>query len=182
MYLKYLTDERLALSRNLVRNATWIHKFGAVPAMSVNTTGTVWDKNDTVYPWSAWSTASVINIDRASASDANKQVTVYGLDANYNQINETITLTNATNNTSVNEFIRVFRAFCSDGVSNVGNISIQVGTTDVAVITAGKAQTLMAIYTVPAGYTGYLLKGTCSAQAGADATRSEEHTSELQSH
>ena len=170
MYLKYLTDERLALSRNLVRNATWIHKFGAVPSMSTNTTGTIWDKNDTVYPWSAWSTASVINIDRASASDANKNVTVYGLDANYNQINETITLTNATNNTSVNEFIRVFRAFCSDGVSNVGNISIQVGTTDVAVITAGKAQTLMAIYTVPAGYTGYLLKGTCSAQAGADAT------------
>ena len=170
MYLKYLTDERLALSRNLVRNATWIHKFGAVPSMSTNTTGTIWDKNDTVYPWSAWSTASVINIDRASASDANKQVTVYGLDANYNQINETITLTNATNNTSVNEFIRVFRAFCSDGVSNVGNITIQVGTTDVAVITAGKAQTLMAIYTVPAGYTGYLLKGTCSAQAGADAT------------
>jgi hypothetical protein len=138
--------------------------------MSTNTTGTIWDKNDTVYPWSTWSAASVINIDRASASDANKNVTVYGLDANYNPINETITLTNATNNTSTNQFIRVFRAFCADGSTNVGNITIQVGTTDVAVITAGKAQTLMAIYTVPAGYTGYLLKGTCSAQAGADAT------------
>jgi hypothetical protein len=170
MYLKYLTDERLALSRNLVRNANWIHKFGAVPTMSINTTGTVWDKNNTIYPWSAWSTASVIRIDRVSASDANKRVTVFGLDANYNQINETITLTNATGNLSVNQFIRVFRAFCGDGETNVGDILIKVNTTDVAIITASKAQTLMAVFTIPAGYTGYLTKGACSAQAGSDAT------------
>jgi hypothetical protein len=170
MYLKYLTDERLALSRNLVRNASWIHKFGAVPSMSTNTTGTIWDKNDTLYPWSTWSAASVINVDRASASDAGKQITVVGLDANYNQISETITLTNASNNLSTNEFIRVFRAYVVDGSTNVGAINIQVNSTDVAIITAGKGQTLMAVYTVPAGYTGYLLKGTCTAQSGADAT------------
>jgi len=170
MYLKYLTDERLAIARNLVRNTTSLHKFGAVPAVSVNTTATVWDKNDTIYPWSVWSSASVINVDRASTSDADKQVTVIGLDSNYNNISETITLTNASNNLSVNQFIRVFRAFVSDGVSNVGDIVIQSNSTDVAIILAGKAQTLMAIYTVPAGYTGYLMKGVCSAQAGADAT------------
>ena len=52
----------------------------------------------------------------------------------------------------------------------MGDINFTKGGTDVLRITAGKAQTLMAIYTVPAGKTGYLYKGVCSAQIGADAT------------
>jgi hypothetical protein len=160
----------LNIARGLVRGTTFNHKFGAVPAMSTNTTGTVWDVNDTVYPWSAWATAGTITIDRANTGDANKEVTVVGLDANYESLTETITLTNPTGNASTASFIRVFRAFITDGVTNAGLISIKRSTTTVAAITAGKGQTLMAVYTIPAGYTGYLVKGTCSAQAGADAT------------
>jgi hypothetical protein len=160
----------LNIARGLVKGTTFIHKFGAVPAMSTNTTGTIWDVNDTVYPWSAWSAAGTITIDRANTSDANKHVTIVGLDADYEPLTETITLTNATGNASTNSFIRVFRAFIGDGETNVGLISIKKSTTTVAAITAGKGQTLMAIYTIPAGYTGYLSKGTATAQAGADAT------------
>jgi hypothetical protein len=39
-------------SINLPAGFGQIHKFGAVPAMSQNTNGTIWDENDTVYPWS----------------------------------------------------------------------------------------------------------------------------------
>lgn len=163
-------DLKINIARGLVKGTSFVHKFGAVPSMSNGTTGTIWDKNDTLYPWSAWDTASVINVDRASTSDANKTVTVVGLDSNYNQISEDIILTNATNNTSTNIFKRVFRAYVSDGETNVGAINIQVNSTDVAVIAAGKGQTLMAIYTIPAGYTGLLMQGTASAQAGSDAT------------
>lgn len=163
-------DFRVNIARGLVKGTSHIHKFGAVPSMSNGTTGTIWDKNDTLYPWSVWSAASVINIDRSDAADANKIITVVGLDANYNQITENITLTNATNNTSTNQFIRVFRAYVVDGSTNVGNINIQVNSTDVAIIVAGKGQTLMAIYTIPAGYTGFLMQGTATAQAGSDAT------------
>ena len=169
-YVAYLEDEKIKISRGMVKGASFIHKFGAVPSMATNTTGTVWDKNDTVYPWASWATAGIINVDSSSASDINKSITVVGLDANYNQISETITLTTQTNNNSSNSFIRIFRAFVSDGETNVGQISIQRDTTDVAIITAGYGQTLMAVYTVPAGYTGYLYKGTCSAQSGADGT------------
>lgn len=160
----------LNISRGLVKGVSYIHKFGAVPSMSTNTTGTVWDVGDTIYPWSAWATAGTITIDRADVADANKQVTVVGLDANYNALTETITLTNATGNASTNSFIRVFRAFIVDGTTNVGLISIKRNSTTIAAITAGKGQTLMSVYTIPAGYTGYMFKGTCTAQAGADGT------------
>lgn len=153
-----------------ITDHTFIHKFGAVPALSNGSTGSVWDINDVVYPWSAFDTAGVVNLDRANTSDANKVVTVIGLDADYNETQESITLTNASNNASTMVFKRVFRAFIADGTTNVGNIDIQRESTTVARITAGAGQTLMAVYTVPAGYTGYLYKGTASAQAGADAT------------
>lgn len=165
-----MDDLYLNIARGLVKGTSFVHKFGAVPSVSTNTTGTVWDVNNTIYPWSAWDTAGTITVDRADAGDANKQVTVVGLDSNYNAIQETIILTNATGNASTNSFIRVFRAFIIDGSTNVGLISIKKGATTVAAITAGKGQTLMAVYTVPAGYTGYLYKGTATAQAGADAT------------
>lgn len=161
----------LNISRGLVKGTSYVHKFGAVPSMSTNTTGSVWDIGDTLYPWTAWDTAGTITIDRASTSDANKQVTVVGLDANYDPLEETITLTNATGNTSTNSFIRIFRAYVIDGGTvNVGLITIKKNGTAVAAIVAGKGQTLMAIYTVPDHHTAYLMKGTCTAQAGADGT------------
>ena len=160
----------LDISRGAVPGHSFIHKFGAVPSMAQNTTGTVWDVNDTVYPWSAFDTAGVINIDRANAGDANKIVTVVGLDSDYLPATENITLTDASNNTGTILWRRVFRAFVFDGETNVGNIDIQRNSTTVARITAGLGQTLMAVYTVPAGKTGYLYQGVCTAQASADGT------------
>ncbi len=160
----------LNISRGLVKGVSYVHKFGAVPSMSTNTLGTVWDVGDTVYPWSAWATAGTITIDRADAADANKQITVVGLDSNYDPLEETITLTNSTGNASTNSFIRIFRAYVVDGTTNVGLISIKRNSTTVAAITAGKGQTLMSVYTIPDHHTGFLMKGTATAQAGADGT------------
>lgn len=161
---------KLNVSRGKVRGATPVHKFGAVPEMSQNTTGTAWDKNDTVYPWSSFSSAGVIVAQTANASDDGKKVTVLGLDSDYNETSEVFTLSSSGTVTGSVNFIRVYRAFISEGDNNVGTITFQKGGTDVLLITAGKGQTLMAIYTVPAGYTGYLYQGTASAESGADAT------------
>ena len=161
----------LQVSRGQIPGHSVLHKFGAVPAMSINTTGTVWDINDTLYPWSAFATAGVLTVDRASASDADKTITIIGLDASYNEITENVTLTNATGNATTKSFIRVYRAYMHNGsAANVGNIDINRSTTVVARITAEKAQTLMGVYTVPAGYSLYLTQGVMSVQAGADAT------------
>jgi len=166
-----LPNGLLGVAANHFDGLDYINKFGAVPAMSQNESGTVWDIDDTNYPWSSFASASTLTVDRASASDADKQVYIEGLDANYHPINEIVTLTNATGNATTQSFIRVYRAFMTNGsADNVGNIDIKVSTTVVARITAGKSQTMMAIYTVPAGHTGYILKGTATCQAGADAT------------
>ena len=61
-----------------ITDHSFIHKFGAVPALSNGDTGSVWDIDDTVYPWSAFDTAGVVNLDRASTSDANKVATPEG--------------------------------------------------------------------------------------------------------
>lgn len=161
----------LQIARGQIPNHSFNHKFGATPAMSINTTGSVWDVNDTLYPWSAFATAGTLSVARADAADANKTITIQGLDANYNEISENVTLTAASGNVTTQSFIRVFRAFMHNGsTTNVGNITVSKGGTSVLRINAGKGQTLMAIYTVPAGLTAYLTQGVMSVQANADAT------------
>lgn len=162
---------RLNVARGKVRGASMIHKFGAVPEVAQASTGTVWDKNTTVYPWSAFDTAGVITASIANASDNGKQVLVQGLDENYEETQEIFTLSSTATVTGTVSFKRVFRAFVTNGsTNNVGDINFTKGGTDVLRILAGRAQTLMAIYTVPAGKTGYLYKGVATAQAAADAT------------
>jgi hypothetical protein len=159
-------DTYLNISRGLVKGTKHIHKFGAVPSMSTGTTGSVWDVNDTIYPWTTLTAASTLTL-AANVADNGLSVTIYGLDANYNEIDETVTIS-AGAATTTKSFLRVYRAFAS--APNTNNIDIKVSSTTIARITAGLAQTLMAVYTVPTGYTGYLLHGTMTAQASADAT------------
>lgn len=167
----FFNDERINIARGLYKGVTNIHKFGAVPSMAVNTTGSVWDISDTLYPWSAFNTATTLTVDRVNAGDAGKTVTIIGLDENFVEATDTAVLTNATGNTTASgvTFKRVYRAYVSGG-DNLGNINIKAGATTVARITATLGQTLMAVYTVPAGCTGYLLSGTSTVAANADAT------------
>lgn len=162
------TEGALQIARGLTR-ASSIHKFGAVPAMSQNETGTIWDVDDTTYPWSAFDTAGILVAAQANASDNGKKVHIKGLDSDYNEVTDEITLSSSGTVNGTTVFKRVYRAYMDNG-ANVANVSFSRGGTEVLRITAGKSQTLMAIYTVPAGYTAYLMKGTMSCQSGADAT------------
>jgi len=163
--------ERIFLANGQVINTSFVHKFGAVPAMSVNQTGSVWDINDTLYPWSAFDTAGVLTIPAVNASDNGHTVTVLGLDNNYDEVTENFVISSSGTVTGTQTFKRVYRAFMSNGgATNVGNINVQRGGTTVLRITAGKGQTLMAIYTVPKGYNAFLTKGVMTCQASADAT------------
>lgn len=173
-YLKYINDERINIARGLVRDTTFEHKFGAVPSMSVDTEGTVWDVDDTNYPWSAFNTENTATIattlanGNASTLDNGKTVTFYGLDNDYNIQEETVTISGSSA-TTTKSFKRLYRAFVNGG-TNSTQVRASVNGTEVLRVNIGKAQTLMAIYTVPANYTAYLTKGTMSIQSGGDAT------------
>jgi len=160
----------LQLARGHISNHSFNHKFGAVPAMSTSTTGTVWDVNDTIYPWSVWDNAGTISVSTVNASDNAKQITIQGLDDNYKFQEETIIVSSDAPVVSTKIFIRLNRAFMLDGSTNVGDIIVTKGGNTVLKITAAKGQTLMAVYTIPANKTGYLLQGACSIQKGGDAT------------
>lgn len=160
----------LQVARGQIPGHQFVHRMARVPQMSNNTTGTIWDVNDTLYPWSAWDTAGTITVSRASASDANKNVIVSGLDADYNPVSTTITLTNATGNTSSTVFKRIDRVRMNGTTENVGQVDVLKGATVVARMVAGVGQSLKGTYTVPAGFTAYLTQGVMTIQNGADAT------------
>ena len=172
-FKNYIWDEawELNVSRGKVRGASQIHKFGATPSQSINTTASVWDKGDTLYPWSAFDTPGVLVAAQVGASDNGKHVTIEGLDENYELTEETFILSSTGTVTGTQTFKRVYRGYVSSGDgTNVGQINFSRGGTQVLRILADAGQTLMAIYTVPAGYTGYMYKGVATAQSGADAT------------
>ena len=163
-------DSPLSIAQGEVSGHSGEHKFGAVPAMSQNQTGTIWDVNDTNYPWSSWSSAGTVSFPTVNAPDNGKKITIVGLDANYNAQSEEITVSSSGAVTSTNSYIRLYRAYVSEGATNVAAIDVQKSSTTVLRINANMGQTLMAIYTVPAGYTAYLMQGTATCQDGADAT------------
>lgn len=131
-----------------------IHKFGATDGDV--TAGTIWDGNNAAvtYPYPA---NSVIAI--SSTANSGAAVLAEGLDANFENVSETINI----GSTGSTVFSRVFRARMVD-TNNDADVSLTMGGTVVAKIIEDKAQSLMAVYTVPAGKTAYLIK----TQMGSD--------------
>jgi len=161
----------LEVAQGLIPGYSFNHKYGAVPSMGSGATGSIWDINDTIYPWDALGSGSIVNVERNNASDNGLVVTVQGLDENYNFASEDITIT-GENQTGSQLFTRVNRAFVSGNGGNAGNVDIEAvsaGGTTVARIIAGYGQTLMAVYTIPAGKTGYLLHGSATGSSDTDA-------------
>lgn len=164
----------LEIAQGVIAGYSHNHKFGAVPTLSNNTVGSIWDVSDTLYPFDALGAGGVVNIKRNNGTDNGITVTVQGLDPDFNFVEEDIVISGPDNLGST-LFTRVNRAFITGtGITtNAGNIDIEAGVaggTIVARISAGYGQTLMAVYTVPANKTMYLLNLTSTASDDSDAT------------
>lgn len=114
---------------------------------------TLWnDGGDYVFPTSA----VTMDLVSTSASDT-MSVLVKGLDANYNEISETVTLTGTVAVTTSASFLRINSAIILSG-SNVGGITISNGGTTYGFIEAELGTTQSCIYTVPADRSLYLFR------------------------
>ena len=155
MATSYIHEQNFQIARGLIRGASHINKFGYNPDVGSNFE-TVWDGSN-LYTYIGTAGTALVTSSNTS-DDNNGTVEIQGLDANYNV--QTVTATiggSATTET----FIRVFRVkllTANTGTSNVGTITVTVDSTAAAIISPTKGQTLMAVYTIPAGKKGYLLK------------------------
>lgn len=149
-FSKYLNHQGIDIARGLIVDTSHINKFGFTGANTVGT-ATVWDGNGTtaVYPYPV---AGIVSVSSSSGTDDGETIEVQGLDDQFNAVTETLTVGSGTSTAS---FSRVFRARMITAV-NVGTISVDQGVNLAAQIFPNNGQTLMAVYTIPAGYTGYI--------------------------
>ena len=144
----------IQVSRGLVDGHKRLFKFGHNPVIQ-DITETIWDAGGLyVYPSSA---VAMTVTSGAGATDNGVAITVQGLDSNYNEVSEEVTLASTGTATTTQTFLRVYRAFVSGSQAITANTTIANGGTTYAQINNGENQTLMALWTVPAGYTAYLL-------------------------
>lgn len=167
-------DWKVNLARGKLRNASHVHKFGANFAPANGVEETVWDGSN-LYPWSTWDAGDDnVYLKSSDSDDAGITVFIQGLDADYNIQSEVVTLDGTDPSTtavaSQNTYIRLFRMYNTSSQQEVGNISAHyasAGGTKIAQITATHGQTLMAVYTVPAGHVALLTEYDFSGSANA---------------
>lgn len=167
-------DFNLQVARGQIQGHKTLFKFGNNEDIN-GSLETIWSYGGLyVYPTSAIQ----MKVSSTSANDTSngtgaRTIVVSGLNATYDEVSETVVLNGQTAVLTTTTFIRVFRSFvvtAGTGATAAGTIYIGTGTVTAGVpatvyaqIVLGENQTLMAIWTVPAGYTLYISRGTFSA-------------------
>ena len=147
----------LQVSRNQIMGHSTLSLFGY--QASVTTTSIpIWENASAyTYPTSA----STLTVASTSALDvAPALVTINGLDASFNPISETVTLTGTSGVTTTNSYLRVnsllMTGVASGQTSNAGVITAKQSSNTLAQINTGIGKSQSTIYTVPNGYQFYL--------------------------
>ena len=177
----------LQVSRGKTRGARAVHKFGKNDGIN-SSIETVWAAGGLHYHPTTAGTVDIVSTsaEDTAAGDGLAVLVVEGLDADYNEVSETVNLTGLTPVTTTTEFLRVNRAYGTDlgsgatiatnpQFSNLGAISathnnLSPPNDAVLAIPPNVGQTQIALYTVPAGHTAHVY--AFSASSGKETTGS----------
>jgi len=148
----YLTDEKLQVSRGLVRDAEARNIFGFNTAIGTDFIP-AWE-NATAYTYPT----VALNMTAVSSNTADTDVTIItlGLDADYNRVSNTVTL-NGTSAVNIGSFYRINDVITLSGNAR-GDVTIANNATTYAKINQGTGKNQASIFTVPAGYEFYLYR------------------------
>jgi len=167
-------ENGFAISKGEVVGTSYIHKFGK--SFDFDTSDgevTIWDGAEDADPWELMryvysTTADIDSISSSSTSDTNRIIVIIGQTLDGTEISQTVTLNGQTRVALTTPLYRVYRAYNNNSTAIIGHAVIYVNTaltsgipTDKtkirAVIHPTYEQTEMAVYTIPKGYTGYLM-------------------------
>jgi len=174
-------DFYLAVAKGDFTGYSNVSKFGYNPTVGSGNYESIWEGSN-AYPWmSAADQLEVLSSDTddTSAGTGARTVELQGLDSSWNVLTETVTMNGTSAVTTTGSFLRIFRArVVTAGSSgrNEGTITIrdQDTSTTRALITNGatdgNGQTLMAVYTIPAGKTGYIININISSKKDQEQT------------
>lgn len=151
----------MQIAQGLIAGHTTEQVSGYNPSTSAG--DAVWSAAS-AYPWSSLVTAQTLYLKSSTnnATDRSMPILIDGLDANYDTQTEVVTLNAADSRTAVTstkQFLRIHSITCNGTDTNVGDITTHVtsGTgTIVSKLLSGRGRAQAGVYTVPAGYTGYL--------------------------
>ena len=150
---------KLDVARGKARGAEVRNIFGQNDAQTT-TFRAVWELSNTtdyVFP----STAQIMRVASDSASDAGVQILIKGLDVDYLEISEVVTLTATTVDTT-KQFLRINDAVTVGTQNLVTTSTVTVKdtglTTTFAQINPGHGRNQASIYTVPANCEFYLYR------------------------
>jgi hypothetical protein len=160
----------MQIAQGLIAGHTVEQVTGYNPSTSAG--DAVWS-GGTAYPWSSFTTAQTLYLKSSTnnATDRSMSILIDGLDVNYANQTEVITLNASDSRTAVvstKQFLRIHNIQCNGADTNVGDIITTVTSgsgTVVSKISAGRGSARAGVYTIPAGYTGYLFKGDASSTA-----------------
>lgn len=148
-------DFELNISRGKVRGAEYRNIFGFNDSLGT-TLRTVWELADTTdYVFPPSELPMTVSSDIGLA-DNGVQVKLIGLDINYNQISEVVTLSN-TSPPITRGFFRI-NDFITVSGNATGNVTAKNNGVTYAIIEAGRGRNQTAIYTVPANHQFYLYR------------------------
>lgn len=153
----------LQVSRGQIQNHTAVFRSAYSTVITTGQNYAVWNRTaNYTFPASA----SVMTISSSATGDVGQVVLVTGLDASYNQIQETLALNGQTAVSSTKSFFRVNDMLVLTD-SPTGSIYFGTGTVTAGVpanvygfIYAGDNQQLGGWYTVPAGHSLYIQGGS----------------------
>lgn len=153
----------LGISKGIYDKLSGVEVVGYNPVIGT-TFETIWDGSDVyTYP-SAATTMNVYSI--AGGADNGVEVTIQGLDANYDPISETVTLgdDSAGGTATTLEFLRVFSATVTNGSEPTDDIMIEQDGNTYAMITFPYNRSQSGIYTIPRGKRGYIVYASISLE------------------